>query len=112
MRSGFIGVISTPVRVDLFPPGWTFEQMRAYASDNLKLATAYTQSLPAGPVLNFCKIPLALARRAPGRRAANSDTPQMISRVDLRDVTEDENLLTEENLHQKVETFAVKRAMA
>jgi farnesyl-diphosphate farnesyltransferase len=47
--------------VDLFPPGWTFEQMHAYALANLKMATAYTQSLPVGPVLNFCQTPLALA---------------------------------------------------
>lgn len=47
--------------VDLFPPGWTFEQMHAYARANLEMATAYTRSLPAGPALNFCQTPLALA---------------------------------------------------
>ncbi|MGK7878401.1 MAG: squalene/phytoene synthase family protein [Xenococcaceae cyanobacterium] len=47
--------------VDFFPTGWSQEQMHAYARRNLSLADAYTNSLPAGPVLYFCRIPLALA---------------------------------------------------
>ncbi len=47
--------------VDFFPPGWTRQQMHAYASHNLKMAMQYTDSLPKGPVRNFCRIPLALA---------------------------------------------------
>jgi farnesyl-diphosphate farnesyltransferase len=47
--------------VDFFPSGWRAEDMQAYARRNLALADAYTSSLPPGPVLDFCTIPLALA---------------------------------------------------
>lgn len=48
--------------VDFFPDGWTNEQMQTYARNNLALADAYTLALPRGPVLDFCQIPLTLAR--------------------------------------------------
>lgn len=48
--------------VDFFPSGWTFEMMASYAHRNLALADAYTRELPPGPALDFCRIPLALAR--------------------------------------------------
>jgi len=35
--------------------------MHAYSRRNLALADAYISALPAGPVLDFCTIPLALA---------------------------------------------------
>lgn len=47
--------------VVFFPPAWQVEDMYAYARRNLALADAYTSTLPAGPVLDFCSIPLALA---------------------------------------------------
>ncbi|MBF2035730.1 MAG: phytoene/squalene synthase family protein [Leptolyngbyaceae cyanobacterium T60_A2020_046] len=47
--------------VSFFPPGWTLSQMHAYARHNLALADAYAQSLPAGPAMDFCQIPLVLA---------------------------------------------------
>lgn len=47
--------------VNFFPDGWSAEQMQAYARRNLTLADAYTHSLPVGPALDFCRIPLALA---------------------------------------------------
>ena len=47
--------------VDFFPEGWSARDMQAYARYNLKLADAYNRSLPNGPALNFCRIPLALA---------------------------------------------------
>jgi len=47
--------------VSFFPEDWTAEQMFFYARNNLALADQYTQSLPEGPALDFCKIPLALA---------------------------------------------------
>jgi farnesyl-diphosphate farnesyltransferase len=47
--------------VDFFPDGWTTEHVAAYARRNLSLADEYTRSLPTGPVLEFCQIPLALA---------------------------------------------------
>lgn len=47
--------------VDFFPPGWETCHMHAYARRNLALADLYMQGLPAGPVQDFCRIPLALA---------------------------------------------------
>ena len=47
--------------VEFFPPGWGTEEMQAYARRNLALADAYTNSLPPGPVFDFCIIPLGLA---------------------------------------------------
>ncbi|MBE9138206.1 phytoene/squalene synthase family protein [Nodosilinea sp. LEGE 07088] len=47
--------------VDFFPDGWTADDMQRYARRNLKMADAYTQALPQGPALLFCRIPLALA---------------------------------------------------
>lgn len=47
--------------VDFFPDGWTTEDMHKYARRNLKIAKTYNQSLPEGPILNFCQIPLTLA---------------------------------------------------
>lgn len=47
--------------VDFYPEGWSDADVHAYARRNLTLAEAYTQSLPTGPALDFCRIPLALA---------------------------------------------------
>ncbi len=47
--------------VDFFPAHWRPEDMHAYARRNLALADSYTRALPAGPVRDFCSIPLALA---------------------------------------------------
>ncbi|WP_375511671.1 squalene/phytoene synthase family protein [uncultured Nostoc sp.] len=47
--------------VDFLPNGWTKENMHIYARRNLSLADAYTNALPKGPALDFCRIPLALA---------------------------------------------------
>ncbi|MBD2113873.1 MULTISPECIES: squalene/phytoene synthase family protein [Cyanophyceae] len=47
--------------VDFFPEGWTADDMQRYARRNLRMADAYTQALPKGPALLFCRIPLALA---------------------------------------------------
>jgi farnesyl-diphosphate farnesyltransferase len=71
--------------VDFFPPGWLAEDMQAYARRNLALADAYTSGLPAGPVLDFCSIPLALAYAtldalARGdRKLSRSDVLQIVS---------------------------------
>jgi farnesyl-diphosphate farnesyltransferase len=48
--------------VDFFPRGWRDEDMYTYAYRQLALADAYIDALPAGPVFEFCAIPLALAR--------------------------------------------------
>jgi farnesyl-diphosphate farnesyltransferase len=47
--------------VDFYPDGWTETDMNTYTRRNLALADAYTRSLPTGPVLEFCQIPLTLA---------------------------------------------------
>jgi farnesyl-diphosphate farnesyltransferase len=47
--------------VDFFPNGWNQDRMMGYARRQLCLADAYTNSLPNGPALDFCRIPLALA---------------------------------------------------
>ncbi len=47
--------------VNFFPEGWCLEDMHEYARHNLSLADSYTRSLPKGPALQFCQIPLALA---------------------------------------------------
>jgi farnesyl-diphosphate farnesyltransferase len=47
--------------VEFYPQGWGDEDMHLYARRNLALADAYTAALPAGPVREFCAIPLALA---------------------------------------------------
>ncbi|MDX2099645.1 MAG: phytoene/squalene synthase family protein [Leptolyngbyaceae cyanobacterium bins.59] len=47
--------------VTFFPEGWTANDVHLYARRNLALADAYTESLPFGPALDFCRIPLALA---------------------------------------------------
>ena len=47
--------------VNFFPDGWDSQDIHAYARRNLRLADAYTNSLPPGPALDFCKVPLALA---------------------------------------------------
>lgn len=47
--------------VSFFPDGWTARDIHDYARRNLRLADLYTESLPKGPALDFCKIPLALA---------------------------------------------------
>jgi farnesyl-diphosphate farnesyltransferase len=47
--------------VDFYPDNWQTQDLHAYARRNLALADAYTGTLPSGPVLEFCAIPLALA---------------------------------------------------
>jgi farnesyl-diphosphate farnesyltransferase len=48
--------------VTFMPTGWTMDQLHQYAQRNLHLAAAYNASLPPGPALDFCQIPLALAQ--------------------------------------------------
>ncbi|MBE9129050.1 MULTISPECIES: squalene/phytoene synthase family protein [unclassified Coleofasciculus] len=47
--------------IDFFPDGWSVDEMHPYSRRNLALADAYTNALPPGPALDFCRIPLALA---------------------------------------------------
>ena len=66
--------------VDFFPHGWTADDMHRYARRNLALADAYTDSLPKGPALDFCKIPLTLAY---GTLDALSNGKEKLSRSDV-----------------------------
>ncbi|MEK4028541.1 phytoene/squalene synthase family protein [Pseudobacillus sp. FSL P4-0506] len=47
--------------VSFFPEGWELEDMFNYAKRNLALADVYIEGIKSGSILNFCKIPLALA---------------------------------------------------
>lgn len=66
--------------VDFFPINWSVQQMQAYVRRNLLLADAYTASLPVGPALNFCRIPLTLAH---GTLDAMAQGKEKLSRSDV-----------------------------
>jgi farnesyl-diphosphate farnesyltransferase len=66
--------------VDFFPEGWSAKDMQGYARRNLALADAYTTSLPVGPALDFCQIPLTLAH---GTLDALADGKDKLSRSDV-----------------------------
>jgi len=48
--------------VNFFPDGWGQKEMIKYTKRNLKLADEYISELQKGPAVEFCKIPLALAK--------------------------------------------------
>lgn len=66
--------------VDFFPEGWSNEHMQAYARRNLALADAYTNTLPEGPALDFCQIPLLLAH---GTLDALSHGREKLTRIEV-----------------------------
>ncbi|AFZ24582.1 phytoene/squalene synthetase [Cylindrospermum stagnale PCC 7417] len=66
--------------VDFYPTGWNNTNLQEYARRNLALADAYTSSLPAGPVLHFCQIPLTLAH---GTLEALANGKEKLSRSDV-----------------------------
>lgn len=66
--------------VNFFPAGWRADEMHAYAQRNLTLADAYTATLPIGPALDFCKIPLTLAH---GTLHALAHGKEKLSRSDV-----------------------------
>ncbi|MEM6426744.1 MAG: phytoene/squalene synthase family protein [Cyanobacteria bacterium P01_H01_bin.119] len=66
--------------VSFFPHEWTSVEMQRYARHNLSLADAYTASLPKGPALTFCQIPLALAH---GTLDALAQGREKLSRSDV-----------------------------
>ncbi|MCX7596185.1 MAG: phytoene/squalene synthase family protein [Fischerella sp.] len=66
--------------VNFFPDGWSTENMQVYARRNLVLAEAYTKTLAAGPVLDFCQIPLSLAF---GTLNAIANGKEKLSRSDV-----------------------------
>ncbi|MBS3028818.1 MAG: phytoene/squalene synthase family protein [Dolichospermum sp. DET50] len=66
--------------VNFFPVGWDNDNLQKYARRNLILADAYTNSLPKGPALQFCQIPLALAH---GTLDALANGKEKLSRSDV-----------------------------
>lgn len=48
--------------ISFYPAGWTRAHMFAYARRNLELGDAYTRDLQEGPAMDFCRIPLTLAK--------------------------------------------------
>ena len=66
--------------VSFYPVGWDNETLQKYARRNLILADAYTKSLPMGPALQFCQIPLALAH---GTLDALANGKEKLSRSDV-----------------------------
>ena len=75
--------------VNFMPQGWRSKDIHHYARENLKLADLYTQSLPPGPALDFCKIPLTLAYgtlevMALGKeKLSRSDVMALVQKVSL-----------------------------
>jgi farnesyl-diphosphate farnesyltransferase len=75
--------------VDFFPEGWNAANLQEYARRNLMLADAYTNSLPDGPALNFCQIPLTLAH---GTLDALASGKEKLSRSDVYALIEQLNM--------------------
>ncbi|WP_267913094.1 squalene/phytoene synthase family protein [Streptomyces sp. N35] len=48
--------------VDFFPTGWTTDDMCGYARRHLPAAEAYVESIPAGPIRDFCSLTLDIFR--------------------------------------------------
>ncbi|HIK15141.1 MAG TPA: phytoene/squalene synthase family protein [Leptolyngbyaceae cyanobacterium M33_DOE_097] len=71
--------------VSFFPDGWQMADMDAYARRNLALADAYTDKLPSGPALDFCRIPLVLAH---GTLDALAHGKEKLSRTDVMAILE------------------------
>lgn len=49
--------------VQFLPDGWSRDDLFKYAEDNLEKADQYIQSIQTKKILQFCKIPLALAKK-------------------------------------------------
>lgn len=69
--------------VDFYPNGWETADMFAYARKNLALADAYVASIKPGLILDFCKIPLALAHST---LDTLKDGNEKLSRKDVNDI--------------------------
>lgn len=71
--------------VNFFPDGWNATMIREYARQNLELADLYTHSLPKGPALDFCRIPLTLAH---GTLKVLSLGQEKLTRADVMELIE------------------------
>ncbi|WHX60290.1 phytoene/squalene synthase family protein [Peribacillus frigoritolerans] len=48
--------------VNFYPDGWGFDEMLAHTEHNLALADAYIEEIETKEIIQFCKIPLELAK--------------------------------------------------
>jgi farnesyl-diphosphate farnesyltransferase len=48
--------------VDFYPANWTDTELQAYILRQFDLADAYMDQLPKGPIREFCRVPLVLAK--------------------------------------------------
>lgn len=70
---------------DFYPDGWTNDDLHRYVIRQLDIADAYVARLPAGPVREFCQLPLVLARgtqRAIQSGLAKLSRPSVMRLVD------------------------------
>lgn len=71
---------------DFFPDGWGRQEMIDYCSAHLDAADRYNDSLQKSSALNFCLIPLALAR---GTLDAITNGREKLSRDEVKDLVTD-----------------------
>ncbi|MGG4491024.1 squalene/phytoene synthase family protein [Metabacillus idriensis] len=69
--------------VDFFPDGWELDDMFMYARRNLALADVYLENIKPGPILDFCKIPIALAH---GTLDALTEGKEKMSRTAVTEI--------------------------
>ncbi|KZN98605.1 squalene/phytoene synthase family protein [Pseudobacillus badius] len=69
--------------VSFFPEGWELEDMFSYAKRNLAMADRYIEDIQPGSILNFCKIPLALAH---GTLSALEKGKEKMSRAEVTEM--------------------------
>jgi farnesyl-diphosphate farnesyltransferase len=69
--------------VDFFPDGWELEDMFMYARRNLALADVYMEDIKPGPILDFCKLPIALAH---GTLDALTEGKEKMSRATVTEI--------------------------
>jgi farnesyl-diphosphate farnesyltransferase len=69
--------------VDYFPNGWELDDMYMYARRNLALADVYMEDIKPGPILNFCKLPIALAH---GTLDALTEGKEKLSRATVTEI--------------------------
>lgn len=78
--------------VSFFPDGWEFADMLKYARRNLELAEVYTKSIKSEPILDFCRIPLALAQatlnalESGQEKLTRNDVNEIVNQLDEKQV--------------------------
>ena len=72
--------------VNFFPDGWELADMFSYSQKNLALADQYIKSIKTREILDFCKIPLALAH---GTLKTLIDGNEKLTRADVTEIVND-----------------------